>query len=156
MTEADIRLIKALQEGIPLTCKPFAEIARQVGSSEDDVIGRINEWKSKGIIRRFGAVLQHISAGYSVNVLAVWNVPDERVEEFGLEASAIQAITHCYERPRLPGFPYNVYTMIHGKSKIECETVVHALSKNTGISDYALLYTTAEYKKTSPVYFAEQ
>jgi len=153
LMELDIRLIKMLQEGIPVTERPFEEIARRVTLSEEDVIRRINEWKANGTIRRFGAMIRHRLAGYSANAMVVWNVPEEQIEGFGTKAIEFPAVSHCYQRPQFPGFPYNIYTMIHGKSREECEFVARSISEATGVVEYKILYTNAEYKKTSPVYF---
>lgn len=151
--EFDIQLVKVLEEGIPLTERPFEEIARRVALSEEEVIRRINEWKANGTIRRFGAMVKHHRAGYLGNAMVVWNVPDEQVEGFAAKATEFSAVTHCYQRPRFSGFPYNIYTMIHGKSREECEFFARSISEATGILAYKILYTTIEYKKTSPMYF---
>ena len=155
MNETQIETIRALQDGLPLSREPFAEIAEKAGISEEELLNQLSAWKADGTIRRFGAILRHQMAGYAVNALGVWNVPDEQVEDFGYDAASIVAVSHCYERPRFEGFEYNVYTMIHGRSRTECRSVAHQIILRTGISDHKLLFTTAEFKKTSPVYFAD-
>jgi len=155
MTETQIGIIRAVQDGLPLSEEPFREIAERVGISEEQLLAQIRSWKEDGTIRRFGAVLRHHRAGYSVNAMGVWNVPDDRVEEFGLKAAAFRSVSHCYQRPRFGAFPYNLYTMIHGRSEAGCEKTAREISEKTGIEDYALLYTAAEYKKSSPVYFSD-
>ncbi len=152
MTELQRRIIKALQEGLALVEEPFQEIADRVGAPVDEVLEQINAWKADGTIRRFGAILRHRRAGYTVNAMGVWNVPGDQAEAFGRIAARFRLISHCYRRPRFEGFDYNLYTMIHGRSRQECEETAKAVSRETGITDYALLYTTAEFKKTSPVY----
>ena len=82
-------------------------------------------------------------------------MPDDQVESFGRIAAGFDNVSHCYQRPRFSGFKFNLYTMIHGKSKDECEGTAREISERTGISDYELLYTTAEFKKSSPVYFTD-
>ncbi len=155
MNETQIRIIKALQDGIPLSLEPFKEIAEKAGVTEDELLAQIQEWRDDHTIRRFGAILRHHQAGYAVNAMGAWNVPEDRIDEFARAAGSITAISHMYQRPRFQGFPYNLYTMIHGKSKEDCESAARRISEQTGITDYALLYTTAEFKKTSPVYFAD-
>ena len=154
MTGLQRRIVKSLQDGVPLTEQPFKEIARRLGISEDELLAQIEAWKADGAIRRFGAILHHQQAGYVVNAMGVWDVPDSQAEEFGRVAASFPAVSHCYQRPRFDGFPYNLYTMIHAKSRQECEKAARAISETTGIATYALLYTTAEFKKTSPVYFS--
>ena len=155
MDEQQIRTIRALQSGSLLCEEPFKEIAVEAGVTENDLLDQIRAWKVDGTIRRFGAILRHHQAGYLVNAMCVWNVPDEQVAEFGYDASSLVAVSHCYQRPRFEGFDYNVYTMIHGRSRTQCRSVAHHIILRTGISDHKLLFTTAEFKKSSPVYFAE-
>lgn len=156
MTDMQKRIVKALQDGLPAAKDPFREIARKVGIPQDKLLSQLRAWKNDGTIRRLGAILNHSIAGYSVNAMAVWDVPDEVAEKFGRTAAGFDSVSHCYQRPRFAGFRYNLYTMIHGKSAADCESVARELSERTGILDYALLYTTAEYKKSSPTYFADE
>lgn len=150
MNEADRKIITALHRGIPMTETPFDDIAREAGVSVGELLAKIEAWKADGTIRRFGAILRHMTAGYPVNAMTVWNVPDDQADAFGEIASGSRSVSHCYMRPRFEGFDYNLYTMIHGKSREDCEAAVREISQATGITDYAMLYTTAEFKKTSP------
>lgn len=155
MTDAQIALIRALQDGLPLTEEPFDEIARRAGVPLDFVLNQIEEWKQDGTIRRFGAVLNHHRAGFEANAMVVWNVPEDKVDLFGSIVARVSSVSHCYERPRFEGFNYNIYTMVHARTRDECLAIIKEISELTGISDYRPLYTIAELKKTSPVYFAQ-
>lgn len=152
MTKTQISIINALQNGLPLTEEPFQDVAREAGVSQNQLLDQIDAWKTNGTLRRFGAILRHHRAGYSANAMGVWNVPNDRAEAFGRAAARFINVTHCYQRPRLPGYDFNLYTMIHGASADECENTALEISNQTGITDYALLYTVAEFKKSSPVY----
>jgi DNA-binding Lrp family transcriptional regulator len=154
MDEKQIKIIRVLQGGLPLSAEPFKEAASRAGVTEDELLDQVRQWKVDGTIRRLGAILKHQKAGYSANAMGVWNVSDEQVESFAEIATASSAVSHCYQRPRFGGFRFNIYTMIHGRSRDECENTARLISEQTGISDYDLLYTTAEFKKSSPVYFA--
>lgn len=155
MTDTQIRIIRALQDGIDLCERPFDEIARQVGVPVADLLDQIRQWQSDGTIRRFGAILRHHRAGYEANAMVVWNVPENQIDDFAAIATSVKNVSHCYQRPAFAGFEYNLYTMIHGRSRDDCEAAALGMSKLSGINDYKMLYTTAEFKKTSPVYFAE-
>jgi DNA-binding Lrp family transcriptional regulator len=146
-------IVRAFRAGLPVSEEPFRAIADEAGLSVDELLAQLEAWKTDGTIRRFGAILRHRQAGYSVNAMGAWNVPDDRAEEFGLVAAEMTSVSHCYQRPRFEGFPYNIYTMIHGRSRQECEAAAQEISRRTGIADYDLLYTTAEFKKSTPVYF---
>jgi len=156
MTDAQKQLVRALQDGIPISEEPFGEIASSARISEVELLDQVRAWKSDGTIRRFGAVLRHHQAGYIVNSMGVWNVPDDQAEAFGRIAAQSKSVSHCYQRPRFGGFRYNLYTMIHGKSREECESAARSIAESTDVTDYELLYTTREFKKSSPAYFADE
>lgn len=80
--------------------------------------------------------------------MCTWNVPDDRVEEVGALMAGFAEVTHCYERPRYPGWKYNLFTMIHAYSREECEKVASEISIATGIKDYSILFSEKEFKKT--------
>lgn len=143
-----------MQDGLPVSDEPFEDIARQVGISLDDLLEQLRQWQSDGTIRRFGAILRHHRAGYDANTMVAWDVPNDQIESFAAAAVSFQNVSHCYQRPRFAGFQYNLYTMVHGKCRNDCETIVRSIADQTGIRSYALLHTTAEFKKSSPVYFS--
>ena len=149
-------LIKIIQEDIPHSLTPFKDIARKLDISEEEVLNIIKNLKGKRIIRRFGAVLRHQKAGLRENGMIVWNIPEEKVMEIGKKFASFKEVTHCYERPRFKNWNYNVYTMVHAKSKHEIESIANKLSDISGISDYRILYSLKEFKKSSMKYFLEE
>ena len=64
-------------------------------------------------------------------------------------------VSHCYDRNRTPDWPYNLYTMIHGYSREECEVIAAELAATAGIEERCMLYTKKEWKKASMRYFME-
>jgi DNA-binding Lrp family transcriptional regulator len=106
-----------------------------------------------GEIRRFGATLKHQKAGFGANVMVAWYVPEEDVDRIGAIMSERPEISHCYHRINCLDWPYNLYTMIHGRSKDDCQAVVEALCAATGLDDYAMLFSLKELKKVSMRYF---
>lgn len=151
--ETDKGLIRQLQGDIPLMERPFMEIAEKMGISESELIQRARLFKEKGYIRRFGATLRHRQAGFSANGMGVWIVPEGDRERIGKIMATFKEVTHCYERPSFEGWPFNLFTMIHGQSKEECFEVAERISEATGITDYKLLFSSREFKKTSMQYF---
>ena len=107
------------------------------------------------IMRRFSAVLHHRKAGFRANAMAVWRVPEERAVEVGQIMAQNPAVTHCYQRPTFPDWPYTHFTMIHAPTKAECEAIADEISHETGITDFQVLYSTREFKKTRVRYFVE-
>lgn len=148
-TKQEQNILSYLQGNIPISKEPFADIAKELSIDEDDLIKTIQNWKEQGIIRRFGAVLQHHKAGMKANAMSVWEVPEDKIEAAAAIICNYPQITHCYERKTYPEWTYNIYAMIHGKSKKECEDIAREISKKTDIKNYCLLYSDKEYKKES-------
>ncbi|MDG6244704.1 MAG: AsnC family transcriptional regulator [Methanolobus sp.] len=148
MDAIDERILKATQNGIPLKRSPFAKIAIELGISEQEIIDRLGKMKEDNVIRRFGASIGHRDIGIVANAMCVWNVPDERTEEVGAIMAAFEEVTHCYERPRAPGWDYNLFTMVHSYTQEDCKEVAAKISQATGIDNYKLLFSQTEFKKT--------
>src|SRR4029078_10679117 len=110
----------------------------------------------RGFLRRFAAILYHRRAGFKSNAMGVWNVPDDRVAEIGPVMASFKAVSHCYQRPTYPDWPYTIFTMVHGNSDEQCEEILGAISSTPGIADYRSLYSTREYKKTRLRFFTDE
>lgn len=153
MNKLDRALVRELQEGLPLVKRPFLAIAQKLGMSEAEVLARVRELIERGVIRRFGAAVRHQDLGYVANAMVVWRVPDERVPEVGRIMASFPEVTHCYERARAPGWPYNLYVVLHGRTEEQCREAAARIAEAAGVSDYQLLFSTAELKKSSMKYF---
>jgi DNA-binding Lrp family transcriptional regulator len=88
--------------------------------------------------------------------MACWAVPEERIDDVAQVLAASPRVSHCYRRPTFPDWPYALFSMVHARSRQQCEGIVAELSRLTGISDYTILYSTREYKKERVQYFVEQ
>ena len=148
MDDIDTKLLKITQDGIPLVPEPFNEVAAQLGISVDEVINRIENLRHEGIIRRFGASIGHRVIGITANAMCTWNVPDDRVEDVGAIMAGFTEVTHCYQRPRRQGWPYNLFTMVHAYTQEECRKIAKQISSATSIDDYNILFSEKEFKKT--------
>ena len=155
LSERDKALVRILQEDVSVVPRPFQEIGRQAGMTEGEVLQKIAEWKEDGTLRRFVSVVQHRRLGFRANAMGAWRVPPDRVDEVGRIMASFPEVSHCYERTTVPGWTYNVFTMIHRETPEECERVARTISARTEITDYRLLYSTKEWKKTSMQYFRE-
>lgn len=112
------QLRQAIQDGLPLTPQPYQTLATALGVSESLVMQTLTQWMDDGLIKRFGLVVKHHALGYRSNAMVVWDVPDDQVDQVGQILSQADAVTLCYQRPRrLPEWRYNLFTMIHGKSR---------------------------------------
>lgn len=153
MSDIEKAICQATQLDISLTTRPFKKLAEDIGISEDLFIEKVQEFLDKGYIRRFGAALRHRKAGIAANGMGVWKVPEGDREQTGNIMSSFTEVTHCYERPSFPGWDYNLFTMIHAKTKEECHATAARIAEATGITEYKLLFSSREFKKVSMVYF---
>jgi len=148
-------LIAAIEQGLPLVTKPYAELAKQIGCSEKEIIDGLHWLKSRGDIKRFGVVVRHRKLGYRANGMAVWNIPDEDVRRLGLCMGKFSFVTLCYRRPRhLPDWPYNLFTMVHGKNKKEVEQKTQLLVDQCGLENiqHEILFSSRCFKQRGARY----
>jgi DNA-binding Lrp family transcriptional regulator len=152
----DIAVIRELQEDLSLVPLPFAPMARRIGISEAELLTTASRLRAEGYLRRMAAVLRHREAGFRANAMGVWAVPADRAEDVGTIMGSFAGVSHCYLRPTYPDWPYNVFTMVHGQDAPACQSVIDALARATGVTEYALLYSTKEYKKVRLRYFTPE
>jgi DNA-binding Lrp family transcriptional regulator len=156
ITPREIEAIRALQLDLPTVAEPFGEIAASHGFEASELLELGHEFLRTGQMRRFAAVLAHRNAGFVQNGMGVWRVDEERIDEIGRHVATFRGVSHCYQRPTYPDWPYNLFSMTHGRSRAECEAVLAAISAETGLTDYRVLYSTKEYKKTRVRYFTPE
>lgn len=142
-------ILKMLPSDLPLSEKPYEEIAEKMSITEDELIETLEWLRKDGIIRRIAAILYHRKAFYTQNAMVVWNIEEFNVEKVGRIMASFSEVSHCYERDRGGYWNYNVYTMIHGRSVEECNDIVRRISEKTGINDYRMFFSKREFKKTA-------
>jgi DNA-binding Lrp family transcriptional regulator len=151
MDSLDRALIVATQAGLPLVARPYAALAESLGVAEAVVMARLQGLLAEGVIRRIGAVPNHYAIGWTANGMTVWDVDDTLVDALGERVGALPFVTHCYRRPRaLPDWPYNLFAMVHGASRSECEAKAVEIRALLGEACKAsdILYSTRILKKT--------
>ncbi|MBK8907070.1 MAG: AsnC family transcriptional regulator [Rhodospirillales bacterium] len=147
----DRRLIKAMQGGLPLVPRPYHALAETLGLAPEETMARLRRMLADGIIRRIGAVPNHYRLGYTANGMTVWDVADDAVAAAGSAVGALAFVSHCYQRPRhLPLWPYNLFAMVHGRSRDEVERRVAEIAEllDDRSRAHAVLYSTRILKKT--------
>ena len=155
LSDEDVATIRATQGPMPVVEEPYAPAAERLGVPQREVLARLGSLRERGGLRRVAAILFHRRAGFSANGMGVWNVPEDAVLDTGRRMAAFRGISHCYQRPTYPDWPYSVFTMAHGRSKAECDAVLDAIAEATGISDRATLYSSTEFKKVRMLYFTD-
>jgi DNA-binding Lrp family transcriptional regulator len=155
--DTDVAVIRALQGPMVVTDRPYDRAAEQVGMLPDRFLEHLKEMVERKLLRRVAAILYHRRAGFSANGMGVWRVPADQVLDVGSKMAAVRGISHCYQRPTYPDWPYSVFTMAHGRSKPECDAVLDRIADEHGLhgEDRAVLYSSTEFKKVRLLYFTE-
>ena len=147
LTVTDWAVILELQRDLPVVARPFDVMAKNAGFSVEEFLTRCHSLKERGIIRRYNAAMRQNKAGFIANAMVCWSVPHELVKKAGRKMSAIDEVSHCYERKTYEDWQYNLYTMIHAKTQRECRDIVKRIAAGTGINQYEVLSTVREFKK---------
>ena len=155
LDDLDIAVIRELQGDMPVVPEPYQPAADALGLPVERLLEHLDGMRERGALRRVAAILYHRRAGFSANGMGVWKVPDERIDEIGPQMAAYRGISHCYQRPTYPDWPYSVFTMAHGRSKEECDAVLDRIAEETGIDERAVLYSSTEFKKIRLLYFTD-
>jgi DNA-binding Lrp family transcriptional regulator len=149
----DVEVIRATQGDLPVVPEPYAPAAERLGVPVERLLEHMRGMVERGLLRRVAAILFHRRAGFSANGMGVWRVPAEQIPQLGPRMAAFRGISHCYQRPTYPDWPYSVFTMAHGRSKEECDAILDSIAAETGIDERATLYSSTEYKKVRLLYF---
>lgn len=144
-----LSLLEKIPYDFPLVKKPYRQIAGETGISEEELIATLIDMEKSGIVRRVSAIISHRKVSYSYNAMVVWKANPEDIEKSGHIMASFDNVSHCYERDTDNYWVYNLYTMIHGKSREECMETVEQIVCKTGLSEYRIFFSTREFKKTS-------
>jgi DNA-binding Lrp family transcriptional regulator len=152
----DVAVIRALQGDMAVVAEPYAAPAAALGMSQRGLLEHLEGMRERGLLRRVAAILFHRRAGFSANGMGVWKVPDSEIGEIGPRMAAVRGVSHCYQRPTYPDWPYSIFTMAHGRSKEECDAVLDSIAQRTGVRERATLYSSTEFKKIRLLYFTDE
>jgi DNA-binding Lrp family transcriptional regulator len=155
LSDLEVATIRIVQDDLPLVERPFAAQGEMIGATEDEVLDLLASFKERKLMRRFAAVMNHRSAGYKANAMGVWADPDGALDDLGPKMAGFARVSHCYRRPIYDDWPYSLFTMVHGMNARECEETIAAIRDESGIDEYALLWSVKEYKKTRVKYFTD-
>ena len=156
LSERDVAVIRATQGPMEVVPEPFAAAAAELGLGQAELFDQLESMRERRALRRVAAILFHRRAGFSANGMGVWRVPEERILELGPRMASFRGISHCYQRPTYPDWPYSVFTMAHGRSKQECDAILDSIAADTGIEERRTLYSSTEFKKIRLRYFTDE
>ncbi|MDN3555846.1 siroheme decarboxylase subunit beta [Halomonas maura] len=157
-SEAQRRLRERLEQGLPLSPRPWRVLAEQCGLTEGEVLACVHRWQANGLIKRQGLVVRHRPLGIRANAMVVWDVPDARVAEAGRRLAREVAVTLCYRRPRcLPDWPYNLFCMLHGIRRERVLAELAAIVERQGLADleHRVLFSERAYRQCGGRYAGE-
>lgn len=154
LSSVERAVVNEVQQDLPLTARPFDLMSTHLSLDVDGFLNHCQALLQRGVMRRFSASISHRSLGFVANAMACWKVPPEMVETAGSTVATFQEVSHCYERKTSPLWPYNLYAMMHAKSREACENIARRASSVSGLDENGpvLLFSTREAKKTRARY----
>ncbi len=152
LSAIDGAILSELQQDLPLIPEPFSPMAHTLGMETEEFLDGVRSLIRRKVIRRYSASVSHGKMGFTANGMCCWNVPENRIDAAGKMLASLPQVSHCYIRKTGPFWPYNLFAMVHGRSRKLCEETVSKVSSETGLYDRVLLYSTREIKKTRILY----
>jgi siroheme decarboxylase len=157
VTDTDHHILAGIENGLPLSPRPYKDVAARLGISEEELIARLRALLENGVIKRLGLIVRHHELGYAANAMVVWDVPDDGVGAIGRRMSKLPFVTLCYRRERRPPtWPYNLFCMIHGRDR---QTVLGQIAELRAALDleevpYDVLFSLRRFKQRAARYRA--
>nr|WP_321267458.1 Lrp/AsnC family transcriptional regulator [uncultured Sulfurimonas sp.] len=153
MTPLHHEIVHRAQYDIEMVSEPFKNIISELNINYDKFFSILQELQEAGIMRRFASILNHRKAGFNANAMVVWDVDEANGEEIGATAAAFSAVSHCYLRPKYANWPYNLFTMVHGKNEEETNAIIAEMAEEIESKSHMPLYSSREFKKIRIEYF---
>jgi len=154
LSSLEAELLLAIQGGFPLSLTPYQDVANAIDADVSAVLTAIERLLETGCIKRIGCVVNHVVTGFHNNCMVVWDVPDERLDEWGEIVGSLPYVTLCYHRPRRPeqDWPYNLFTMVHGREAEAVDAKIDELAAEYLPVSHERLYSTETLKQTGAQY----
>ena len=153
LTPLHHEIIRRAQYDIDIVSEPFKNIIDELDIDYDTFFSILLELQNAGIMRRFASILNHRKAGFNANAMVVWDVDEANGEAIGEKAAAFSAVSHCYLRPKYENWPYNLFTMVHGKTTEQTNSIIEEMAKEIESKSHMPLYSSREFKKVRIEYF---
>ncbi len=155
MQGEDTPLAELVEGGLPIVAMPYDVWARALRQPRDDVLATLRRWLKTGTLRRFGAIVRHHEAGFTHNAMTVFDVPDEQVDAIGAQLAHEPGVTLAYRRERAPGWPYNLYCMVHGRDRDAVRAAIDTATERCHLAGQprSVLFSTRRFKQSGARYF---
>jgi DNA-binding Lrp family transcriptional regulator len=154
---SDRPLAALLEAGLPLVARPYDAWADALGRPRDALLGTLARWQREGTVRRLGVIVRHHELGITHNAMSVFDVPDDRVDAIGVALARQPGVTLCYRRERGPGWPYNLYCMVHGRDRGTVLGLIRQAIAGARLAehDHAVLFSRRRFKQEGARYFRD-
>ena len=146
-------IIRLAQYDIDIVSEPFAKLIKELNIDYNTFFKILAQLQEAGVMRRFASILNHRKAGFNANAMVVWDVDEKNGEEIGANAASFSAVSHCYLRPKYENWPFNLFTMVHGKTTEETNSIIDEMAKEVLSKSHMPLYSSREFKKIRIEYF---
>jgi siroheme decarboxylase len=142
----DEQILNGLQRGLKVVKRPFNFLGKDSFENYDSLI-HIAGMIDKGVINRLGAMVNHNKLGFTANAMFVCKAEKTRAIKIGEKLAALEIVSHCYERKRFKGWPFNIFAMMHGSNMGDIRKVVERFVEKERIKSFAVLPTAEKLKK---------
>jgi len=142
----DKQILAGLQGGLKVVKRPFNFLGKDAFENYDSLL-HIAEMIHSGVINRLGAMVNHNKLGFTANAIFACEAKKSRVIEIGEKLAAMGIVSHCYERKKFKGWPYNIFAMMHGSNMGDIRKAIDGFVKKEGIDSFAILPTAEKLKK---------
>ncbi len=141
MDEMDRKILNLIQSDFPVHPRPFGEVGRQLGLSEEQVLQRVRQMKAAGVIRRIGGSFDSRKLGF-YSTLCAAKVPTEDLERFNGVINSYPGVTHNYQRDH----HYNIWFTLIGESPEAVMRTLEEMAQKAGVKEIVSLPARRTFK----------
>ncbi len=145
LSEIDKKILHRLQTNLPLTHRPFLDLAKELGLDEDLIIERIKFMIENKYVRRIAPIINTQAIGNSAT-LAAMQVSEDKIEEVSQIINGYSGVSHNYLRKgRNKDIPLNIWFTMSAPSKEQLDENIKEIEERTGFK-VRMLPTTKKFK----------
>ena len=141
LDKLDRAILNEIQSHFPLVPRPYAEMGKRVGATEEEVLARVQALHEAGVIRRIGANFTSRKLGYTSTLCAA-RVPPENLEQFATIVNRFPGVTHNYLRKHR----YNVWFTLIAESPERLAEILEKIRENSGVTQILSLPAKEVFK----------
>jgi DNA-binding Lrp family transcriptional regulator len=129
MDKLDREIINTLQDGFPVCDRPYAVVAENIGTSEGELMQRIDDLLEEGLLSRFGPMFNADRMGGAFTLCAM-AVPEADFDEVAEYVNSFDEVAHNYEREH----ELNMWFVVGTEEQERIDEVLETIQTHTGIT----------------------